>query len=207
MPLEFAQNWVRDRAVENRVEDVRNPGEYNATTWDKFAGFLTGTNVDKAVDDHTQKVNNKEVTDYLTSIGETRESLGLSKNANVNQASGAFTRISRDRADEKSETQFNRNLQASMAPITAQLQQSSNEFNQTMQRTLAQDARNYQLQLQTAADAKEARADELEFRRMEARREDQRYNERMEQLDRKDRRQAMSSIAAGLASLGAAFAM
>ena len=94
-----------------------------------------------------------------------------------------------------------------MAPITAQLQQSSNEFNQTMQRTLAQDARNYQLQLQTAADAKEARADELEFRRMEARREDQRYNERMEQLDRKDRRQAMSSIAAGLASLGAAFAM
>ena len=207
MPFEFAQNWVKDRAVENRVEDVRNPGEYNATTWDKFAGFVTRTNVDKAVDDHTQTVNNKKVTDYLTSVGETRESLGLSQNANVNQASGAFNRTSEQRADHKSETQFNRSLQATMAPINAQMQQQGQQFNQTMQRTLAQDARNYQLQLQNSADEKEARADELEFRRMESRREDQRYNERMEQLDRKDRRQAMSSIAAGLASLGAAFAM
>ena len=42
---------------------------------------------------------------------------------------------------------------------------------------------------------------------MRDRKADMQYNERMETLDRKDRRQAMSSIAAGLASLGAAFAM
>ena len=33
------------------------------------------------------------------------------------------------------------------------------------------------------------------------------YNERMEQLDRRDRRTAMQNMAAGLASLGAAFAL
>ena len=38
------------------------------------------------------------------------------------------------------------------------------------------------------------------------RKEDQRYNERMEQLDRKDRRM-LCNLAAGLAALGAAFAM
>ena len=201
--MEFLQNWVRDRAVENRVEDIRDPGEYNATTWDRVAGWATGTNVDKAVDDYTQKLKNKEVTDYLTSVGETRESLGLPKNANVNQASGAYQQTLRNRADEKSDKNFERSL----ALPTAQLQQSNNQFNQTMQRTLAQDARNYQLQLQTAADNKEARADELEFRRMQARREDQRYNERMEKLDRQDRRQGMQALVAGLAALGAAFAL
>ena len=142
--MEFLQNWIRDRAVENRVEDIRNPGQYNATTWDRIVGGLTGTNVDKAVDDHTQTVNNREVTDYLSSVGETRESLGLSKNADLNQASGAFTRISRERADEKSNKAFER----SMVLPTQQLAQSNHQFNQTMQRQLAQDARNYQLQLQ-----------------------------------------------------------
>ena len=201
--MEFLQNWVRDRAVENRVEDIRDPGEYNATTWDRVAGWATGTNVDKAVDDYTQKLKNKEVTDYLTSVGETRESLGLPENANVNQASGAYQQTLRNRADAKSDKNFERSL----ALPTAQLQQSNNQFNQTMQRTLAQDARNYQLQLQTAADNKEARADELEFARMQARREDQRYNERMEKLDRQDRRQGMQALVAGLAALGAAFAL
>ena len=53
----------------------------------------------------------------------------------------------------------------------------------------------------------DSKAQELAYQKMRDRRADMQYNERMEQLDRKDRRQAMSSIAAGLASLGAAFAM
>ena len=57
------------------------------------------------------------------------------------------------------------------------------------------------------ADAKEQRALELEYQKSRDRKEDIRYNERMEQLDRKDRRMAMQNLAAGLASLGAAFAM
>ena len=57
------------------------------------------------------------------------------------------------------------------------------------------------------ADSKERYAAELEYQKLRDRKTDQQYNERMEQLDRKDRRTAMSSIAAGLASLGAAFAL
>ena len=57
------------------------------------------------------------------------------------------------------------------------------------------------------ADAKEARAAELEYQKLRDRKEDMRYNERMEQLDRRDRRTAMQNLAAGLASLGAAFAL
>ena len=57
------------------------------------------------------------------------------------------------------------------------------------------------------ADAKDDRAAQLEYQRMRDRRADQEYNERMERLDRKDRQAMMQNLAAGLASLGAAFAL
>ena len=61
--------------------------------------------------------------------------------------------------------------------------------------------------LMDRADEKEARAAELEYQKLRDRKEDMRYNERMEQLDRKDRQAMMQNLAAGLASLGAAFAL
>lgn len=57
------------------------------------------------------------------------------------------------------------------------------------------------------ADAREAKAAELEYAKIRDRKADLQYNERMEQLDRRDRRQGITSIAAGLAALGAAFAL
>ena len=51
------------------------------------------------------------------------------------------------------------------------------------------------------------RLDTLEAAQRSERREDRRYNERIEMENRKDRRAAMSNLAAGLASLGAAFAL
>ena len=61
--------------------------------------------------------------------------------------------------------------------------------------------------LMDRADAKEQRAAELEYQKLRDRKEDRRYNENIERLDAKDRKMAMQSIVAGLASLGAAFAM
>ena len=61
--------------------------------------------------------------------------------------------------------------------------------------------------LQDRIDAREAKAQEFEYQKMRDRKEDMRYNEEMARLDAKDRRMAMQSLAAGLASLGAAFAM
>ena len=63
------------------------------------------------------------------------------------------------------------------------------------------------LALMEMQDRTATRKDELLFRKEEARREDMRYNERIEELDRKDRRQNMQNLAMGLASLGAAFAL
>ena len=56
-------------------------------------------------------------------------------------------------------------------------------------------------------DNKELAIMQLEQQKLRDRRADERWNEQQERLDRKDRRMAISSIAAGLASLGAAFAI
>jgi hypothetical protein len=61
--------------------------------------------------------------------------------------------------------------------------------------------------LQERIDAREDRKLEFEYQKLRDRKADMQYNERLEQLDRKDRRLAMQNLAAGLASLGAAFAM
>ena len=57
------------------------------------------------------------------------------------------------------------------------------------------------------ADALEQRADELALRREEMEREDMRYNENIARMDRKDRQQSIQTLVAGLANLGAAFAL
>lgn len=192
MPIDFVQDWVKNNAIRNRVEDVQNPGEFNATTWDRIVGGLTGANVDKAVDDQTQKINNKEVTDYLTSIGETRQSLGIPENANVNQASGAYTALTRTRGETKSQTEFDRG----MAPIIAQNAITNKRLDNDMA-----------IRLQEMAANRDSQASQLEYQKMRDRRADKEYNERMERLDRKDRQAMMQNLAAGLASLGAAFAL
>ena len=76
-----------------------------------------------------------------------------------------------------------------MAPINASLQSQTN-----------------QLQMQLA-DNRDARAQELMLMQMRDRKDDQRYNERMEMLDRKDRKAAMQQLGMGIAALAAAFAM
>ncbi len=195
--------WVKDRAVENRQEDVRNPGEYNATTWDRIVGGALGVNVDQAVDDYTGKVKNKEVDEYLTSIGQTRESLGLKPGASLNEASGAYTKFKRTQSDKDSQTAFDRSLKPLQMEMEANRVQADKEL--ALAREKLQQSNNLTLlQLSQQNDQKIA---ELQYQKMRDRKTDQQYNERMEQLDRKDRRTAMQNIAAGLASLGAAFAL
>ena len=75
-------------------------------------------------------------------------------------------------------------------------QQQGDQFTLQMQRMLQQDKQ-----------AAEARLDELALRRMEMEREDMRYNENIARMDRKDRQQSIQTLVAGLANLGAAFAL
>ena len=101
-----------------------------------------------------------------------------------------------------------------MAPVNAQMQlsgqqlaQSGQQFNATMQRMMANDSKSHQLALMQMAESRDARAAELEYQKLRDRKADMQYNERLEQMDRKDRRAAMQNLGAGLAALGAAFAI
>ena len=199
----FVQDWIKDNAVTNRVEDVQNPGEYNATWWDSAVGGAFGVDANKTVDDHTGKIKTKEVDDYLTSIGQTRESLGLTPSSSLNEASGAYTKFQRTQKETDSETAFNRSLNPLQMEMQAQRAQSDKEL--ALAREKLQQSNNLTLlQMSQQNDQKIA---ELQYQKQRDRKTDMQYNERMEQLDRKDRRTAMSNIAAGLASLGAAFAL
>ena len=57
------------------------------------------------------------------------------------------------------------------------------------------------------ADARDARAQELQLMMMRDRKEDRRYNESIERQNRKDRQASIQTLVAGLANLGAAFAL
>ena len=59
----------------------------------------------------------------------------------------------------------------------------------------------------TRADNQQIRLEDIEARRAREDKEDRRYNERIMQMNTADRRAAMSSLGAGLAALGAAFAL
>ena len=98
-------------------------------------------------------------------------------------------------------------MTAAMAPITAQLQAQSQQ--QAGELALAREklTQSNNLALMQLADSKDARIAELQYQKLRDRKADQQYNERMEMLDRRDRKQAMSSLAAGIAALGAAFAI
>ena len=136
-------------------------------------------------------------------MGEDLKDLGVSSNASTYDVEGAAIREQRSRADAKGDKNFER----SMAPLTAQLQSQSEQFQANHRLQLQQMAQSDKRYLMDRADSREQKAIELEYMKMRDKKEDMRYNERMEQLDRKDRRMAMQSLAAGLASLGAAFAL
>ena len=94
-------------------------------------------------------------------------------------------------------------LEESRATNARLIQQGNQSFK------LAQQQGNQQMQLalMQMQDNADQRVAELEYQKSRDRKEDMQYNERMEELDRKDRRAMMQNMAMGLASLGAAFAL
>tara|TARA_Y100000401_G_C8309623_1_gene218992 strand:- start:784 stop:1389 length:606 start_codon:yes stop_codon:yes gene_type:complete len=193
-PTNWLGNWMRDRAIENRVEDVRNPGEYNASTWDRVVagglGWLTGGNidVDKTVDRQTQINTNKAIDDLLYQSGKTREQLGLGPNATKNEAAAAISN-------------YNENY---VSPVQ---QAQIDDTKATQTRLLEGQKQNYELSLQQMINNNESAAATLRYQMLRDRKEDRMYNERMDKLDRKDRIAALQNVAGGLAALGAAFAI
>ena len=201
--------------AETQVGNLRKglDDKYKPTFMDSFWGRANDGQaaLDTAKDTSTRRAGER----FLNESGYTGAELGLNpENTSVGAVASAIRRVEENKADGKSQTAFERSLvplqmsqQQQTRTMQAQMAQSNAQFNATMQRQMANDAKSHQLQLMQFAEAKDQRANELEYQKMRDRKADMQYNERLEQLDRKDRRMAMSSIAAGLASLGAAFAM
>ena len=211
MPIiEGIQNFVRDSAIQSAVDDVQNPGERNANMMSRFAGLFTGVDVDKAVDDHTQKVENLQIRKkYKPQI----ESLGgkYFDGMTEGQALESIQSLRDERvqvnAVKAQNLAFNDPAQKAERERQAEMFRASRtDVANQMALTREQMAQTAKDRLLDRADAREAKAAELEYAKIRDRKADQQYNERMEQLDRKDRRQGISSLAAGLAALGAAFA-
>ena len=177
--------------ISGRKEDPVT-GRVKANLGDFFAG-RSQAELDSAYDQMKTTQRRKKGKTAFEESGYTAAELGIDPDkTSVGAVNSAIRNIRETKADEKSDLAFTR----SMKPLEMQMAQQNANAN-----------RSHQLSLLQMADTKEARATELEYQKSRDRKEDMRYNERMEQLDRKDRRQAMQSLAAGLASLGAAFAL
>ena len=149
-------------------------------------------------------------TNTAISLGENIGDLKLPENASALDVQGAAITRGRERVEEGKEADHGRqistlteSLKPQMASITASVKAQEAQTG-LLREQLLQQAREANL---TRAENAEIRADQLGLERMRMEREDRRYNERMEQLDRKDRRSATQSLVAGLAALGAAFAL
>lgn len=89
------------------------------------------------------------------------------------------------------------------AKLTAEIE----NLKSTNVRLGKKDDQAFQLGVMQLQQSNQNSVNQLEYQKIRDRQQDQQYNERMEQLDRKDRRTAVQNMVAGLASLGAAFAL
>ena len=187
----FLQGWMRDRITGSLTEDRR--GDYKSGLLESIGGSLVGLDADKIASDEQAFDTNKEAEKVLKGTGKSRQQLGLtSDNLTPEQVRGAYSEYTEKRTDDKETTAHNRSLTAGREQLALTREQGNQAHS---------------LALMQMADNKDARAADLEYQKSRDRKDDIRYNERMEQLDRKDRMMMQQTLAAGLASLGAAFAL
>ena len=209
----WGADWLTDRIREGVVYNDRT-GDYKkegAAFWLQPFGTSEGY---KAIEQGKDKIRESEkIESVLESApgvtdAQIREQLDGGKLTGKN-ARGVIAEAVRTRAEKPTplqQSQINRGIKADERAATAQ-EQANDLAQKQLAATLAQGNRTHSLALLQLADNKDARAIELEYQKLRDRKADMQYNERMEQLDRKDRRMMMQSLAAGLASLGASFAL
>ena len=213
----FGADWFTDRVSEG-IKWNENEGRYDSTGAAWWLGGLVTPEGRKAIEEgKTKKREAEKIESTIESApGLTEEQIRAQLNGKPltgKNVKGVVAEAIRDRQQEETPGQIaDRQEVVASRQASNQIQresmvQSANQFNATMQRQLAQDAKNYQLQLQQMADTRDMNAQTLALQQQQMVREDQRYNERMEELDRRDRKQGRQSLIAGLAALGAAFAL
>ena len=210
MPI---QGFLTDKILDSSVKDRVNGGEKADWLWGGL-GNIMGIDSEGIVDDAYATGQKTEADRVIAGSGFSRNELSKYGDLSTPEGvKGATAEASRARNLSDSQTQHTRSLE----PLTAQLASAEKGRNAELelsrlqfQQTSEQNRNQFQIQMEQLrndrADAKEQRADELEYRRMQDRKEDLRYNENLERMDRKDRQASINTLVQGLAALGAAFA-
>ena len=147
------------------------------------------------------------VESAIVSLGEDPSKFQLSPEATVNEARGAVVTRQRERARQTKDKDRVNAIKDTLALQQPQLTEQTAARREANQIAREGNSQQMQLAVMQMQDNADQRIAELEYQKSRDRKEDMQYNERMEELDRKDRRAMMQNMAMGLASLGAAFAL
>ena len=156
---------------------------------------------EEAIEERVQGTRNQQ---KAASLGYDLSELdGITSDSSELDVQGAAIRRGKaDAAKTKSD-----DLAASLKPLEMRIAEQGKQRAAELQLAREKLAQSNNLSLLQLSQQNDQRIAELQYQKMRDRKTDMQYNERMEQLDRRDRRTAMQNMAAGLASLGAAFAL
>ena len=201
-------SWIEEqyRGTQSLGSDGRTEGRgFGALFWKQFVD-------EEKLNREAQRTLNQQTA---ISRGENLSDLtGVDENSSIYDVQGAVATTQRERAAEAKEKEHNRSLEPSRMAIEAQGQRFEAELAATRLQNQATNKRlDNQLIMQQNNIAEdrairaEAKADDLALRREQMERADHRYAQEMERYDKRKRQDSIQAMVAGLASLGAAFAL
>ena len=201
-------SWIEEqyRGTQSLGSDGRTEGRgFGALFWKQFVD-------EEKLNREAQRTLNQQTA---ISRGENLSDLtGVDENSSIYDVQGAVATTQRERAAKARDKEHNRSLdgtrlqiQASNDQLTAQLAAQAGQNAVTNKRLDNQLIMQQNNIAEDRAIRAEARADDLALRREQMERADHRYAQEMERYDKRKRQDSIQAMVAGLASLGAAFAL
>ena len=202
------QEWLN-----NQYRNTQSVGADGYTSGRGLGAFLWQQFVDEEkINQESQKTLNQQTA---RRSGENLSDLeGVDGTSSVHDVEGSVITTQRTRKTEAEEKAHERSLEPGRMAIEAQGQRFEAELAATRAQNAVTNKRlDNQLIMQQNNIAEERairaenKADELALRREQMAREDHRYTQQMERYDKRKRQDSIQAMVAGLASLGAAFAV
>ena len=210
-PVGHLREGAEKKAGTMGVDAQGNPNDPG--WWNNMVGSLTGA-TDEGTQEWTQATKNEtNKNKYKARIEALKGTYtpGLSEGDYLSQIdtlteqrdTGRWERGPEGKAFAARTEQLQEQNKLAQAKLTAEIE----NLKSTNKRLGKKDDQTFQLGVMQLQQSNQNSVNQLEYQKIRDRQTDRQYNERMEQLDRKDRRTAVQNMVAGLASLGAAFAM
>ena len=200
--MSFVENWYKDNISES-------DGYYKGRG---FGAWVLKPFVDEEKLEREKQRSANEATALNAGIDPAK--LGIDGTRSTRQIQGAAITHRNNEATRIRDEDFTRSLQPLSMQLEAQREESNlardlqrEESQLTREQNRDQFTLQYERLLQGDRRAQENFIKELEYQKLRDRKEDRRYNEALDRQERADRRQSIQTLVAGLANLGAAFAL